>query len=112
MSLHESAIYLKKGTVQRIATTATAGNTALRDDLKGPGWVRIKAVDCNAQVFLSSDDADAVTMDEAANEAEMGWDLLDGQTEDFYMTSETRIVWATDADGYLVVMKTNKNIGK
>ena len=112
MSLHDAPIYIKQNTVQRIDLGAGTGNSEIREDLRGPGWVRLKAVGGDVQCFLTTDDTAAVTMDELATAAEQGYDILDGQAEDFQMTSETHIAWASSGAGHLVLMKTNKGVGR
>ena len=111
MSLHDAPIYLKKNSVQRIAVTATGAATAIREDLRGPGWVRVKAVGADVQCYFGLT-GDTVTLNETSSVAAQGWDILDGQAEDFLLTSETHLVWDATAAGYVVLMKTNKPVGQ
>lgn len=112
MSLHDAPIYLKKSSVQRVDLTAASGNTAIREDLCGSGWLRVKAVGGDIQCYLSANDEDAVVLNELSAADAMGYDIIDGQVEDFQMTSETRLVWASSGAGYAVLLKTNKAVGR
>lgn len=111
MSLHDAPIYLKKNSIQRIAVSATGSVTAIREDLRGPGWVRVKAVGADVQCYFGAG-TDTVTLNETSTAAAMGYDILDGQAEDFLLTSETHLVWDASAAGYVVIMKTNKPVGQ
>lgn len=102
----------RKNHIQRIAVTTTGAATALNENLLGVGKVRVKAV--GAQVdFYFGIGTDSVTLDAAGSGDTVGWTLVAGDEADFWLTSETHIVWDASGAGQLVLMRAGKErVGK
>ncbi len=95
----------RKGQIQRITVSTTGANTALDPAVLGVGWVRVKAITANVQFYFSKLDTDVVTLN-AATGNECGYSLLAGQSEDYYLTNETRFVWDADAAGTIEIFRS------
>lgn len=97
----------KKNKVQRIAVTTTGAATALNENLVGNGKIRVKAVGAEVQFYFGGG-LDTVTQDATGSGDTVGWSLLAGECEDFYITSETHIVWDASGAGFLVLMRAGR----
>lgn len=98
----------QKNQIQRIDVTTTAANTALIAGVKGIGWIRVKAVTANVQLYFSTSGSDAVALDAASGDT-CGWPLLAGQSEDYYITNESNVAWDADATGQLYICRAGIN---
>lgn len=94
----------KKSRIQRITVSTAGAATALDVGVKGVGWVRVKAVTANVQLYFGTSGSDSVVLDAATGDT-CGWPLLAGQTEDYYLTKETHLVWDADGAGALYVAR-------
>jgi len=95
----------RKNQLQRIALTTTGANTALDARVLGIGWVRVKVVTCNVQLYFTDASGDAVVLDAATGDT-CGYPLLAGQWEDFYLTGKEQFVaWDADGTGALYIVR-------
>jgi hypothetical protein len=96
----------RMGKILRFAVTSTAAATAL-GVVAGMGWIRVKARGTRVQFYFSTVDTGSVAMD-STTEATTGWELLDGQAEDYYITNETYIEWDADGAGFIEIMRAGR----
>ena len=101
----------RQGGTQRIAVSTTGARTALADNVKGVGWIRVKAV--GAQVDLQFGDVNVVipAINSVAADGTMAWSLLDGEAEDYYLsgaTKDSHVAWDASAGGFLVIMRAGR----
>lgn len=112
MSVMDNAIYLKKNRLQRVTITATSDAEPLRDELKGPGWVRVQAIGADVQCYFG-EAADTVTLNETANADEMGYTVINGHYADFYLPGaqhHDHFVWASGGSGFVELLKTDQKV--
>lgn len=91
----------------RIEITSTGARTAL-GDMAGTGWIRVKVRGTRAQFFFHNADEGECVLDSVVPE-EIGWELLDGQGEDYYITNQTYIVWDAAGNGTIDIMRSGMN---
>lgn len=100
----------RAGATQRIAVSGTPTRTALADNVKGVGWVRVKAVGAEVQLQFGNGSVDTPTMNSTSGNTQ-GWSLLDGEAEDFYLagaTKDSHVAWVASGAGYLVIMRAGR----
>ena len=97
----------RKNRIQQITVSTTGAATALIAGVLGLGWVRVKAVTANVQLYFSTSGSDSVLLNAASGDT-CGWPLLAGQTEDYFLTNETHLVWDADGAGSLYVVRAGQ----
>lgn len=117
MSIHDAPIHLKSLRVQRFAITDSDENQEdIEPNLRGFGWMRIKARGANVQVvphkIADADSPPGLVFDATGADSTVGYTIENGHYEDFYMTDATRIAWAADGSGYVELLKTDEPSGK
>jgi hypothetical protein len=97
----------RKNFTQRIAVTTTGAATALEANIVGAGKVRVKAVGAEVQFYFGGG-SDSVVQDATGAGDTVGYTLLAGESEDFYIGSQTHIVWDASGAGFIVLLRAGK----
>jgi hypothetical protein len=95
----------RAGTVQRIAVSTTAANTALDERLRGLGWIRVKAITANVELFFNKDVATTPPVLGAVGVGAIGYPILAGTWEEFFINDDTHVAWDASATGELVILR-------
>ncbi len=95
--------------VQRIAVSTTGAKTSLRTELRGAGWIRVKAVGADVD-FLFGTSGDTQLSKDATSDPQ-GWTLVAGQFEDYYNPGGyDTINWDASASGFLVLSRAGREL--
>lgn len=97
----------RDGKLQKITVGTTGDRTALASSILGTGWVRVKAVTANVDILFGSDTVPIPTHG-AAGTDDVGYPILAGTWEEFYITSDTHVSWDADAAGLLVLWRAGR----
>ncbi len=112
--VHSTTRAPRSGQCQRIALTAASGQSAaLTQSVLGSGCVKIRcrpgAATAATQVqFFFSTSNITCTLDATGGGTAVGWSLMAGQSEDFELTNETIINWASDGKGFLDIVRSDQ----
>lgn len=109
MSIQEDIPPPRQKTMQRIAISGAASKTQLAGHVFGQGWLRLKAKGATVQFYFHPDNVPTIVFDETANNEQMGYSLMDGASEDFYVTSRDAFVIAIGSGaGFLEVLRAGR----
>lgn len=97
----------RDGKLQKITLSTTAARTALNAVVLGTGWVRVKVVGCDVDLLFGSSTV-AIPTQGAVGVSGVGYPLLDGTWEEFYLTSDTHVAWDATAAGVLVIWRAGR----
>lgn len=102
----------RDGKLQKIAVTAAGGITPLAATVLGIGWIRVKAVGADVDVLFGGASVPAVVQGGVGTD-DVGYPILGGSWEEFYLTSDTHISWDASANGLLVLWRAGRErVGK
>jgi hypothetical protein len=93
------------GTVQRITVSTTGATTELDDRLKGIGWLRVKAITANVELLFTTDAELTPPVLGAVGVGTVGYPILAGTWEEFFISNDTHVSWDASAAGELVIMR-------
>lgn len=93
---------------QKIAVSTTGARTALASHLLGPGWIRVKAVTANVDILFGNASV-AIPVHGATGSTGVGYPILAGTWEEFYITNDTYISYDADANGVLAIWRLGRD---
>lgn len=95
--------------MQRIAVSGVAAAVPLAGHLLGQGWLRLKAKGATVQFYLHTANTGTIVFDEAANQDQMGYSLMDGASEDFYCAArDAFVIVIASGAGFLEILRAGR----
>ncbi len=97
----------RDGKLQKIAVTAAGGITALAATVLGVGWIRAKAVGADIDLLFGKSTVPVIVQG-AVGTDDVGYPILTGSWEEFYLTDDTHVSWDASANGTLVLWRAGR----
>lgn len=98
----------RDGKLQKITVSTTGATTPLHANILGVGWVRVKAITANVELYFTTNSGATPPTYGAAGTSGVGYPIQAGTWEEFYITSDTYVSWDADAAGLLVLWRAGR----